>query len=212
MIFLSVLKDDNGSWYVAKVLTSTVNVRGNKTGTTYGDIANLDLATRLMEGFWTQSDVYVGTGEFTQFKELVTTFDEVNGVVTNTYVYELMDLNVIKTELKTRTEAKRDSLYFGGFTFNGNTYLSGLSNRSNIQLMLLSSIVDEANFPSDLFWDTIDGQQIPMDLATFRQFAQTLTNFTRSLFIKTRSIKAAIDAATDYDSTRAAANWDGEAL
>lgn len=212
MIFVSVLKDENGSWYIAKILNNTINVRGNTTGTTYGNIATLDLATRLMEGFWTQNDVYENTGEFKQFKEKTTTFDEVNGVVTNTYIYELMDLEVIKTDLKGRVDSKRDNVYFGGFEFNGKTFFSGLSNRSNIQLMLLSSLVDEANFPTDLVWDTVDGERIPMDLATFKLFAQALVDFTRTLFVKNRTIKDAIDAATDYDSIRSAASWDGEAL
>lgn len=212
MIFVSVLKDENGSWYVAKILNNTINVRGNTTGITYGNIATLDLSTRLMEGFWTQNDVYQNTGEFMEFKEKVTTFDEVNGVVTNTYIYQLMDLNIIKNDLKGRVDSKRDTLYFGGFDFDGKTYFSGLSNRSNIQLMLLSSLVDEANFPSDLAWDTSTGERTPMDLSTFRLFAKALTDFTRTLFIKSRAIKDAIDAATDYDSIRAAASWDGEAL
>lgn len=212
MIFVSVLKDENGSWYVAKILNNTINVRGNTTGITYGNIATLDLETRLMEGFWTQNDVYQNTGEFMEFKEKVTTFDEVNGVVTNTYIYQLMDLDIIKNDLKGRVDSKRDTLYFGGFDFDGKTYFSGLSNRSNIQLMLLSSLVDEANFPSDLVWDTSTGERTPMDLATFRLFAKALTDFTRTLFIKSRAIKDAIDAATDYDSIRAAASWDGEAL
>ncbi len=212
MIFVSVLKDENGSWYVAKILNNTINVRGNTTGITYGNIATLDLETRLMEGFWTQNDVYQNTGEFMEFKEKVTTFDEVNGVVTNTYIYQLMDLGIVKNDLKGRVDSKRDTLYFGGFDFNGKTYFSGLSNRSNIQLMLLSSLVDEANFPSDLVWDTSTGERTPMDLATFRLFAKALADFTRTLFIKSRAIKDAIDAATDYDSIRAAASWDGEAL
>jgi hypothetical protein len=212
MIYLSVLKDENGSWYIAKVLTSTINVRGNATGITYGNIIGLDLATRLMEGFWTQEDIYENTGEFMQFKEKVTTFDDVNGVVTNTYIYELMDLDVIKTDLRGRVDSKRDTVYFGGFEFNGKTFYSGISNRSNIQLMLLSSLVDETNFPSDLVWDTVDGERIPMDLATFKLFAKALTDFTRTLFITARSIKDAIDDATDFATIRAAAAWNGELL
>lgn len=212
MIFLSVLKDENGSWYIAKILTSTINVRGNATGITYGNIVGIDLATRLMEGFWIQNDVYQNTGEFMQFKEKTVDFDEVNGIVTNTYIYELMDLDVIKTTLKERVDSKRDILYYGGFEFDSKTFYSGIANRSNIQLMLLSSLVDESNFPEDLVWDTIDGEQIPMNLDTFKLFSQALVDFTRALFIQSRSIKDAIDAAEDYDSIRAAASWDGETL
>lgn len=212
MIYVSVIKDENDKWKIVKVLPSPLNAVGNKTGAIWPDISKLSLEKRLDEGFWTQNDVYQNTGEFMQFKEKTVDFDEVNGVVTNTYIYELMDLDVIKSDLKGRVDSKRDTVYYGGFEFNSKTYFSGLANRSNIQLMLLSSIVDEANFPSDLVWDTVDGERTPMDLATFRLFAEALMTFTRSLFIKARAIKDAIDAATDYDSIRAAASWDGEAL
>lgn len=211
MIFVSVVKDENGDWRIVKVLSSPLNAVGI-TGIIWPDISKLSLEKRMAEGFWTQNDVYQNTGEFMEFKEKNTTFDEVNGVVTNTYIYQLMDLEIIKNDLKGRVDSKRDTLYFGGFEFDGKTYFSGLSNRSNIQLMLLSSLVDEANFPSDLVWDTTTGERIQMDLATFRLFAKALVDFTRTLFIKTRAIKDAIDAATDYDSIRAAASWDGEAL
>lgn len=212
MIFLSVLKDENGSWYIAKILTTTINVTGNASGITYGNIATLDLATRLVEGFWTQNDVYLNNGEFMQYKEKIVTFDEVNGVVTNTYVYERMDLDVIKYELKTRVDIKRDDLYYGSFDFDGNTFFSGINNRSNIQLMMLSALIDETNFPTDLVWDTVDGVSIPMDLATFKLFVKALADFTRSLFITARTIKANIDAETVYEDIRAAGNWNGELL
>lgn len=211
MIYVSVIKDTNGDWKIAKVLSSPLNAVGI-TGIIWPDISKLSLEKRMSEGFWTQNDVYVNTGEFMQFKEKTVTFDEVNGVVTNTYTYELMDLDLIKADLKGRVDSKRDTVYFGGFEFNTKMFYSGLSNRSNIQLMLLSALMDEASFPTDLVWDTVDGERIPMDLATFKLFAQALVDFTRSIFIKTRSIKDAIDAATDYDSIRAAASWDGEPL
>ena len=89
MIFLSVVKNENGEWVILKVITNPINVRGNKTGNTYGDISKLDLDTRRDEGFWTQNDVYVNTGEYMVFDNKVTTFDEQAVEVTNTYNYEI---------------------------------------------------------------------------------------------------------------------------
>lgn len=212
MVYVSVIKDENGSWKIVKILNSPIGAVGNLTGNIYPDISKLSLASRLVEGFWTQNDEYVNTGEFMEFKEKTTTFDEVLGVVTNTYTYELMDLEIIKTDLKGRVDSKRDYLYYEGFEFNGNTFFSGLNNRSNIQLMLLTALADETTFPTDLVWDTVEGVSIPMDLATFKLFATQLAVFTRQLFIMDRQIKLDIDAATDYASIRAAASWNGEAL
>lgn len=212
MIYLSVVKNESGDWVILKTITNTINVRGNKTGITYGDISTLSLDKRREEGFWTQNDEYVGTGEFMVFDKKTTTFSEEDAEVTNTYSYKLMPLDEIQTDLLGRVESKRDALYYAGFEFQGKQFFSGLANRSNIQLMLLNSIVDEANFPSDLVWDTVDGEQIHMDLATFKAFANTLAVYTRTLFITARQIKADIIAATSYEEMRTAASWNGEAL
>lgn len=211
MIYLSVVKKD-GNWVILKTITNTINVRGNKTGNTYGDISVLDLDTRRAEGFWTQEDVYQNTGEYKVYKEKTVDFSEENAQVTYTYIYELMALNEIQSDLKARVDSMRESLYYAGFTFQDKTYNSSLVNRSNIQLMLLNSIVDEANFPSNLAWETTEGEQVPMDLATFKAFANQLAVWTRNLFITARTIKAAIDAASTYEDMRAAAVWDGQPL
>lgn len=212
MIYLSVVKDANGDWKILKTITYPINVVGNKTGTTYGDISKLDLDTRRKEGFWTQNDVYQNTGEFMVFKEKTVDFSEEDAEVTNTYIYELMPLDDIRSDLKGRVDSKRDTLYFSGFEFEGETFISGVSNRNNIQLMMMTALIDEADFPSDLVWDTIDGKQIPMDLAKFKLFVKALADFTRNTFKQARSIKAAIDAAQTYEDIRAAATWNGEAL
>lgn len=212
MIYLSVVKDTNDDWKIIKVITYPINVVGNLTGNTYGDISKLDLDTRRAEGFWTQNDVYQNTGEFMIFKEKVVTFSEIDAEVTNTYIYELMPLDDIKSDLRGRVDSKRDLLYFDGFLFQNKKFFSGISNRNNIQLMMMTALIDETDFPSDLVWDTVDGEQVPMDLATFKLFVKALADFTRDLFIEARRAKAAIDAATTYDDIRAAANWKGELL
>lgn len=211
MVYLSVVKNGN-NWVILKTITNTINVRGNKTGNTYGDISVLDLDTRRAEGFWTQEDKYVNTGEFMIFKEKTVEFSEENAVVTNTYIYELMPLDDIRMDLINRVDSMRENLYYAGFTFQDKKFNSGLSNRSNIQLMLLNAISDEANFPANLVWETVDGEQIPMDLVTFKAFANQLAVWTRNLFIEARSIKVAINAATTYEELRSAASWDGVSL
>ncbi|EBS4516820.1 hypothetical protein DQT32_05330 [Salmonella enterica subsp. enterica serovar Braenderup] len=212
MIFLSVVKNESGDWVILKVITNPINVRGNKTGNTYGDISKLDLDTRRDEGFWTQNDVYVNTGEYMVFDNKVTTFDEQAVEVTNTYNYVLMPLEDIRTDLKSRVNSKRDQLYFGGFDFNGHTFGSGNTTRSNVVLFMTVFQEDAANFPSDFSFPDVNGDLVDMDLATFKQFIKALSDFTRGLYSKARSIRAAIDAATTYDDIRAAASWDDEPL
>ncbi len=212
MVFLSVVKDENDQWKILKIISNPINVRGNKTGNTYGDIRVLDLDVRISEGFWTQNDVYENTGEYMYYVETVTTFDPEKAEVTNTYKYERQPLDEISADLKNRVESKRDSLYFEGFEFQGNKFESNVNNRSNIQLVLLNAIVDESSFPSNLAWKSLSGELIEMDLSTFKLFAKALGDFTSSLFIKERQIKDAISAAGTYEELRAAASWDGEQL
>ncbi|SOK59029.1 hypothetical protein [Yersinia phage fHe-Yen9-03] len=212
MIYLSVIKNESGDWVIIKTITYPINVRGNKTGNTYGDITKLDLDTRRDEGFWTQNDVYLNTGEFMIFKEKTVEFDEVAVEVTNTYIYELMPLADIRNDLRSRVESKRDNLYYSGFEFNGNTFDSGTTSRVNIQLMLSYALNDDANFPNDLQWEAIDGTLVPMDLATFKQFIVALADFTRGLYIKSRQIRSNIESAVTYEDIRAAAKWDNEPL
>ncbi|SOK58494.1 hypothetical protein [Yersinia phage fHe-Yen9-04] len=212
MIYLSVIKNESGDWVIIKTITYPINVRGNKTGNTYGDITKLDLDTRRDEGFWTQNDVYLNTGEFMIFKEKTVEFDEVAVEVTNTYIYELMPLADIRNDFRSRVESKRDNLYYSGFEFNGNTFDSGTTSRVNIQLMLSYALNDDANFPNDLQWEAIDGTLVPMDLATFKQFIVALADFTRGLYIKSRQIRSNIESAVTYEDIRAAAKWDNEPL
>ncbi|AQW88749.1 putative structural protein [Erwinia phage pEa_SNUABM_50] len=212
MIYLSVVKNESGDWVILKTITYPINIRGNKTGNTYGDISKLDLDTRRDEGFWTQNDVYQNTGEFMIFKEKVVTFDEDAVEVTNTYIYERMPLDDIKTDLLGRVTAKRDSMYYNDFTFDGHSYNAGSTSRANIQLFISAALIDESNFPSSIELETVDGVLVPFDLVKFKQLVKELFDYTSSLYIKERTIKAAISAAEDYDTVRDAAKWDDEIL
>lgn len=212
MIYLIVQSDGNGGWVIVKTLTSPINVKGPVTGVTWGDIRVLTLDARRTDGFWTQNDVYQNNGDYTVFKETITTFDEPTLVVTNTYVFELMPLDQIRADLKNKVDNKRDSLRFESLTFQNKQYPIDSISRGNLLLMAASIIFDETVFPSNYTLDLVDGTSQVVDLPTFKALIQALNAHTYDLYQTARTIKANIDAATTYSDIRAAANWNGEAL
>lgn len=212
MIFLSVVKNDNGDWVILKVITNPVNVRGNKTGNTYGNISFLTLDERRDEGFWTQRDVYDNIGEFMVFKEKTTAFDEDAVEVVNTYSYERMDLDLVKADLLDRVVFKRDDLYATSFTFNGNEFSADINSRLNIQLIADTFAINESYFPNDFKLETVDGTLVEFDIASFKLLVKALFDFTIGLYTTERSIKDNIRNATVYEDIRAAAQWDGNLL
>lgn len=211
MLYLYVVKDEDGSFRIVRVITSPINQRGN-SGITYGNITILDLDTRKAEGFWTQEDVYEGQGEYMIFKEKVTTFNEDTAVVTNTYLYERMPLDEIKTDLKNRVDAKRNDKYYGGFTFENVSYFTDRDSRLNVIGAQAAILTDSTALPDGFIWRSADDQNIPMDATKFKQFALALFEFSNTVYQTSWTIKAAIDAASTYEEARAAATWDGEAL
>lgn len=212
MIFLSVVKNESGDWVIIKTITYPINIRGNKTGNTYGNISMIDLDTRRDEGFWTQNDVYQNTGEFMTFKEKVVTFDEEAAEVTNTYIYERMQLDDIKTDLISRVTSKRESMYYADFSFDGHSYNVDPSSRANIQLFVSAALIDESNFPSSIDIETVDGVLVSFDVDKLKKLVKELFDYTNSLYIKERIIKSNITNAGDYDAIRDAAKWDDELL
>lgn len=211
MLYLYVVKDEDGSFRIVRVITSPINQRGN-SGITYGNITILDLDTRKEEGFWTQEDVYEGQGEYMIFKEKVTTFDEDTAVVTNTYIYERMALDEIKTDLKNRVDSKRNEKYYGGFTFETVSYFTDRDSRMNIIGAQAAILTDSTILPEGFIWRSADDRNIPMDADKFKEFAIALFAFSNQIYQTSWTIKAAIDSASTYEEARAAATWDGEAL
>lgn len=211
MLYLYVIKDEDGSFKIVRVITSPINQRGN-SGITYGNITILDLDTRKEEGFWTQEDVYVDQGEYMVFKEKQTAFNEDTAVVTNTYIYERMPLDEIKTDLKNRVDAKRNEKYYGGFTFEDVKYLTDRDSRMNIIGAQAAILSDSTVLPEGFIWRSADDQNIPMDADKFKEFAIELFQFSNGIYQEAWTLKAAIDAASTYEDARAAATWDGEAL
>jgi hypothetical protein len=211
MLYLYVVKNNDGSFSIVRVITNPVNVRGN-SGITYGDITRLDLATRIAEGFWTQEDVYDGQGEYMLFKEKVVTFDEELAVVTNTYTYELMPLVDIKSDLKNRVDSKRSEVLNSGFTYDGHVYATDQISVMNIIGAQVAILSDIDVITSDFVWRTMDDMNVQMDAAKFKAFTLALFAFTNTQYQTSWTIKAAIDAADTYEAIRTAATWDGIAL
>lgn len=211
MIFLSVVKDsESQEWEILRVISSPINVRGNLTGITYGDIRVLDLDTRRAEGFWTQEDVYDNTGEYMEFKEKLVNFDEEKAVVTNTYVYQRMDLEVIKTDLINRVKSHRDTLINSGFEYNENTFDTSLEGRQGI-----CSLVTYISVKPDITDVTVHlptDEEVSLTSDEVKELFINMTEYHQSLYTKCNTIKDAINATSTYEDARAAANWDGTAL
>lgn len=206
MIFLSVIKNSKGDWEILKVLSSPINVRGNATGITYSDIRVLDFETRFKEGFWTQEDIYQNTGEYMEFKEKVTTFDETVAVVTNTYVYQQMDLQIIKDDLKNRTTSHRDSLINSGFVFEDNMYDTSLEGRQNLNSLVSYVMVkpEVENITVHLPNDT----EVILTPEKVKILFSSIMENQQELYNKCNTIKTNIDAATTYEEAKAAYQWD----
>lgn len=211
MLYLYVVKNEDGSFTIVRVITNPVNQRGN-SGITYGNVTILDLETRKAEGFWTQTDVYDGQGEYKIFKDKTTTFNEDSAVVTNTYSYELMPLEDIKADLKNRVDSKRSEMLNGGFTYNGYTYATDSTSVMNIIGAQVAILSDVDVITPDFVWRTADDQNISMDATSFKAFTLALFAFTNTQYQTSWQIKTAIDSASTYEEIRAAASWDGTEL
>lgn len=211
MIFLSVVyNQDTGKWEILRVISSPINVRGNATGTTYGDIRSLDLETRILEGFWTQEDVYENTGEYMEFKEKLVSFDAETAVVTNTYVYQRMELGVIKQDLINRAKSHRDMLINSGYAYNGNTFDTSMEGRLNLcalaNYVVLNPQVESVTVP--LPSDT----EVVLSNDSVEELFSLMMAEHQNLYQKCISIKNAINATDTYEDARAAATWDSTPL
>lgn len=210
MIYLLVDKDQTTQeWVVLKTITYPINVRG-LSGVIYGDIRVLTLEERKAEGFWTQVDVYEDNGEFKEFSNKDVTFNEETAEMVNTYHYVLMDLGIIKEELKNRVINHRESLLIGGFTKDGKVYGTTYDARVLLQGFVLESMIN-----SELTEVTIrlpDDTDSTLTVQELKELVSELYSYTESLFIKESTIRSNIDNATDYDAVRAAATWDDTPL
>ena len=206
MIYLLVDKDpETQKWVVLKTITYPINVRG-LSGIIYGDIRNLTLEVRKVEGFWEQVDVYEGNGEFKEYSYQDVTFDEDAAQMINTYHYVLMNLDIIKTELKNRVLAHRDSLLTGGYEKDGHLFSTSIDNRVVLQGYAIESLIDSNMADVTIRLD--DDTDLVLTVAELKAVVSGMAAFTEALYKKDRVIRAAIDSATDYDAIRTAATWD----
>lgn len=205
--YVSVVKDANGNWYIKNTITSVYNVRGNKTGNTYGDISKLDDATRIDEGFWIENDVYINNVEFTIFNGITYTYDEVNGIVTYNYNFILMPLSDIKTELQNRVQNYLNTMFCGTITFNSTSVVI------SYQLRNMLYAINSTNFPANLVVPIGNYKYLSIpDISTLTSLNDAISTYTVGIMQTAQSIYAALDAATTYDELRTAATWNGTQL
>lgn len=210
MINVFVKKNDEGMWIVAGVITSPYNVRGLKTGVTYSDIRYMDKETLIADGIWQQEDFYENNDEYLEFDKKETTFDEVEGIVTNTYKYKRMDLDFIKNDLGNRVSSYREYLINSGYDHNGKMFGTDVESRQ-----WLTSLVVYISLNPAL--ETIDiripsGEVINMPVAEFEELYCDIIEHIKGFYTKEVQIINAINATLTYEDARAAAVWDGVPL
>lgn len=210
MIYVAISKDDTGAWVILKYLSSTINQRSPVTDETIGDVSRLDAAGRLAKGFWIQQDSYVNTGEFTELDTKVTTFDDTQGIVTVTYTYKLMDLDVIRDEMKNRVRSYRQQLSASTYTKGDNVYDISTEGRTEIQGLVLETLLDSTittlsiRLPSgvDVSFTPDELKALYLEIAKYRE----------GLFDTEAQIILAITSAVDYEAIRNVSVWGDQVL
>lgn len=210
MAYVTVIKNEQGQYEVEKYLTSLYNQRSPLTQVTIGNISNLDAEGRLKHGIWLSEDVYDGTGEFREFDNKEVKFDDVEGKVTNTYTYKLMDLDVIREEMKNRVRSYRMQLANGQFKHDDHEYDISSEGRCELQGFVLETLLDSSiesvsiRLPND--------DDVKLSASDLKELYIAISTYRDSLYDKEADIFAAIDAAKDYDAIRAASVWDDQKL
>ena len=214
MIYVYVKTNDNDELYVAGIITSPLMVKGLYQNKTYGDIRLVDPKDLQADGIWQQDDVYESSDEYMEFDRKETVFDSETGIVTNTYKYKRMDLDLIKNDISSRVSMYRETVLSAGLDRSGNVYgvtgefrewLLSLQRYAELNLELTSN---DGEVKVRLLNDSF----ISVKVSELSEIFQDVMEFILGIFTKEEQIKAAIQAATTYEDVRAAANWDGTPL
>lgn len=210
MIYLYVDKNpETQKWEILKTYNGPINVRG-KSGITYGDISSLTLEQRLAECIWTSADQYDGAGEYMEYDYTETVFDDVNGVVISVYHYKLMDLNIIKSDLDTRITQYRDQLLYSGFEYNSKKYNSSTNYRVILHGYVIQTLVDST--VTSVAVRLEDDTDEAFTVAELRALLSAMSSNTEATYLKERTLRDNLAAASTYEDARAAATWDGVPL
>lgn len=210
MIYVAVTKNESGEFEILKTLTSVINQRSHITGTTIGNVTYLDAAGRLEHGFWEQEDLYIGTGEFKEFDRKEVEFDDVDGRVTNSYFYKLMDLAVIRDEMKNRVRSYRSQLSSSQYTKDTKVYDITSEGRLELQGLVLESLLDSSI--QSVSMRLPSGEDIELTVTELKALYLEIALYRDGLYDTEAQIISAIDQAADYDAIRAAAVWGDQPL
>ncbi|EMX1382111.1 hypothetical protein AAGG91_003006 [Salmonella enterica] len=210
MAYVAVIKNEQGQYEVVKYLTSLYNQRSPITQVTIGNISYLDASGRLEHGFWLSEDVYIGTGEFREFDIKEVKFDDVEGKVTNTYTYKLMDLDVIREEMKNRVRSYRSQLANGEYKHGEHVFDISHDGRCELHGYIIESLLDQTIEIVSIRLP--NGEDVNMSMLELKELYLSIAAYRDGLFDKEAEIIDAINAANDYDSIRSAAVWDEHQL
>lgn len=209
-MYLLVKQNPEGVWEIQKVISSPINVRSTISDTIYGDISRLDLATRILEGFWEQEDVYNGTGEYKVFESKEVEFDAERALVINTYNYVLMPIQDIRDDFKSRMKSLRNDEIVNGGVLGGNdahVFPSNDAARSMYSLIVAARVLDAESFKEPVIIEDVHGNAIELSSVEFDKLVVDLALQTHQLYAKCRDIIAQIDEADSLESIRAVAVW-----
>lgn len=207
-MFLHVLKDEKGQWYIKRTITNPINVFGVVSQITFGDISRLELEIRRLEGFWTQSDTYEGVAEYTIFDRHEVVWDEEAAVVRNNYVYVQMPIVDIQSDFKQRVISERDQRGVYGYEYDGHSYYTDGTFRSTLGLYLGIIAMDPSKFPSDFSIEDRDGVPVIFTVDEFKALCVHFGLYHSGLYSKCRELQAAILEATSLEDIKLAAQWD----
>jgi hypothetical protein len=210
MIYVAVKKNDSGEWEILKYISNTINQRSPITDETIGDISRLDAAGRLAKGFWIQKDVYVNNGEFTELDNKEITFDDVNGEITNTYTYKLMDLSIIRDEMKNRVRSYRTQLSYGFYTKGENQFDISSDGRVELQGLIIESLLDSTITSVAIRLQS--GVDVTLTVSDLKELYLEIAKYREGLFDTEAQLILAIDSAADYEAIRNVSVWGEQVL
>lgn len=210
MVYVSVKQNELGEWEVLKYLSSVYNQRSPITDMTVSDVSQLDAEGRLLHGFWTQTDEYVGTGEFKEFDKKVVVFDDVQGNVKNTYHYKLMDLAIIREEMKNRVRSHRMQLSNSVYKKDLKEYNLSSDGRLELQGLVIEILLDPSIESVSIRLS--NGDDAVLTAAELKALFLEISIYRDGLYDTEMEIIHAIDSALDYDAIRLAAKWGEDVL
>lgn len=210
MIYLGVEKDQDGNWKIVKQFPNGVNIYGTKTGTLWHSATQMSLQDKIEEGIFLKVNKIQGSDpEFSNMVRTEISFDEEKAEVVYTDIYELIDLETIKSILKDRAflirqAACNKTIEFRGEKFSLDSYIMNILNNYSSLIAMGESIPEGAKLPGKhgSSWDLTP--ELLLEVQTF------IAEYNTQIITKFVKVCSDIDAAQTYEDIRLAATWDGD--